>query len=109
MPRGGQSDDARDYLVALDGKSRRIVEDNLHELEDDPYPRPHSGRGDKEQLVVDGEELYRLHVGRTHTAFYDGPRVSSKTRSTRTGSLESVSRATTTGPMFLGSALFGLW
>jgi len=21
--------------------------------------------------VIDGEELYRLHIGRTHTTFYD--------------------------------------
>jgi len=40
-------------------------------LADDPYPRPGAGSGDKEKLVVDGEEIYRLHIGRTHTAFYD--------------------------------------
>lgn len=64
-------DDARDYLEALDEKSQRIVKDNLRELEDDPYPRPGAGSGDREKLTVDGEEIYRLHIGRTHTAFYD--------------------------------------
>ena len=43
----------------------------LRKLADDPYPRPDSGSGDKEKLVIEGEELYRLHIGRTHTAFYD--------------------------------------
>jgi mRNA-degrading endonuclease RelE of RelBE toxin-antitoxin system len=65
------SEQATDYLAALDDKSERIVKENLRKLEDDPHPRPGSGSGDKEKLVVDGAELYRLHIGRTHTAFYD--------------------------------------
>lgn len=65
------SDDARDYIVVLDSKSKRIVKENLRKLEDDPHPRPGSASGDKEKLTVDGEEIYRLHIGRTHTAFYD--------------------------------------
>lgn len=65
------SEDAREYLNALDEKSAGIVKDYLRKLEDDPYPRPGSGSGDKEKLVVEGEEIYRLHIGRTHTAFYD--------------------------------------
>lgn len=64
-------DDARDYLSALDEKSQRIVKENLRKLQDDPYPRPGAGSGDREKLVIDGEELYRLHIGRTHMAFYD--------------------------------------
>ncbi|GGJ07842.1 plasmid stabilization protein [Halobellus salinus] len=64
-------DDTRDYLSVLDEKSQRIVKENLRKLQDDPYPRPGAGSGDREKLVVDGEELYRLHIGRTHTAFYD--------------------------------------
>lgn len=64
------ADDAREYVAALDQKSTRIVKENLRKLEDDPYPRPGSGSGDKEKIVVDGEEIYRLHIGRTHTAFY---------------------------------------
>lgn len=63
-------DDARDYLSALDEKSQRIVKENLRKLQDDPYPRPGAGSGNREKLPVDGEELYRLHIGRTHTAFY---------------------------------------
>ncbi|MFC7076117.1 type II toxin-antitoxin system RelE family toxin [Haloarcula halophila] len=65
------ADEARDYLAALDAKSTRIVKENLEKLADDPYPRPGAGSGDREKLVVDGEEIYRLHIGRTHTAFYD--------------------------------------
>lgn len=63
-------EDALEYLEALDEKSRRIVKDNLRKLTDDPYPRPGSTSGDKERLMVDGEEICRLHIGRTHTAFY---------------------------------------
>ena len=62
--------EAREYVAALDEKSKRIVRDTLRKLSDDPYPRPGSGSGDREKLVVDGEELYRIHIGRTHTAFY---------------------------------------
>jgi mRNA-degrading endonuclease RelE of RelBE toxin-antitoxin system len=62
------ADEARDYIAALDEKSERIVKDNLRNLEDHPYPG--RGKGDKEKLVVKGEEMYRLHIGRTHTAFY---------------------------------------
>ena len=65
------AEEAREYVAALDQKSTRIVKDNLRKLADDPHPRPGSGSGDKEKLVVDSEELYRLHIGRTHTAFYD--------------------------------------
>ena len=60
-----------EYINSLDDKSERIVKENLKKLTDDPYPRPGSGSGDKEKLVVEGAELYRLHIGRTHTAFYD--------------------------------------
>jgi mRNA-degrading endonuclease RelE of RelBE toxin-antitoxin system len=63
--------DAREYISVLDEKSTRIVKENLRKLSDDPYPRPESGSGDREKVVVDGEEIYRLHIGRTHTAFYD--------------------------------------
>jgi len=63
--------DAREYVSVLDEKSTRIVKENLRKLADDPYPRPESGAGDKEKVTVDGEEIYRLHIGRTHTAFYD--------------------------------------
>ncbi|MFB6210412.1 MAG: type II toxin-antitoxin system RelE/ParE family toxin [Halobacteriales archaeon] len=58
----------REYIQALDAKSQQIIKDNLRKLEENPSPG--SGPGDKEKLVVDGEEMYRLHIGRTHTAFY---------------------------------------
>lgn len=44
------------------------MKDNLRQLGENPYPG--RGTGDKEKIVVDGEEMYRLHIGRTHTAFY---------------------------------------
>ncbi|MDS0282599.1 type II toxin-antitoxin system RelE family toxin [Haloarcula onubensis] len=65
------AEEAREYVAALDEKSTRIVKDNLRKLADDPYPRPDAGSGDREKLVVDGEELYRHHIGRTYTAFYN--------------------------------------
>lgn len=64
------ADQPREYIDGADDKSERIIKDNLRKLEDDPHPRPGSGSGDKEKLVVDGEEIYRLHISRTHTAFY---------------------------------------
>ncbi len=57
------------FVEDLDEKSERICKENLKKLAEDPYPG--SGRGDKERLVVDGEEVFRLHIGRTYTAFYE--------------------------------------
>jgi mRNA-degrading endonuclease RelE of RelBE toxin-antitoxin system len=61
------SDGALDLLLSLDIKSRNICKKNLEKLKS-PYP----GRGicDKEKLIVAGEEIYRLHIGRTYTTFY---------------------------------------
>lgn len=64
-------DQPREYLSNLSEKSRRIVRENLLKLEEDPYPRPGAGSGDREKIVYEGEELYRMHIGRTHTAIYD--------------------------------------
>ncbi len=64
------SDEAREYYGSLDEKSQSIVKRNLEKLEDEPYPRPDAGSGDREKVTVEGEEMYRLHIGRTHTAFY---------------------------------------
>lgn len=58
----------REFLDTLDGKSRRIIEDNLSQLSE-PYPG--RGMGDKEQITWRSNEVYRLHVGRTWTAFYE--------------------------------------
>lgn len=60
--------EVREVLDQLDEKSERIVRENLGKL-DEPYPG--EGQGDKEKLTRPGAEpLYRLHVGRTWTAFY---------------------------------------
>lgn len=64
-------DQPREYLAELDEKSRRIVRENLTKLRDDPYPRPGAGSGDREKITFEGEEVYRMHIGRTHTAIYD--------------------------------------
>lgn len=58
----------RNFLDDLDEKSERIVRENLEKLSD-PYPG--SGRGDKERIEWRGNDVYRLHIGRTWTAFYD--------------------------------------
>jgi hypothetical protein len=52
----------------LDEKSERICRENLGYLAEHPYPG--QGRGDKERLPIDGEKRYRMHIGRTWTAFY---------------------------------------
>ena len=62
-------EEALAFIESLDEKSERICKENLKKLAGDPYPG--GGKGDKERLVVDGEEVYRLHIGRTFTAFYD--------------------------------------
>ena len=62
------SKEAEEFLYFFDDKSRRICIKNLIKLEYNPYPV--KGSGDKERIVVKGEEVYRLHIGRTYTAFY---------------------------------------
>lgn len=57
-----------EFLDDLDEKSERIVRENLQHLTE-PYPG--RGQGDKEKIEWRGNEVYRLHVGRTWTAFYD--------------------------------------
>lgn len=61
------SEDTVEFLKSLDIKSKNICKKNLAKLEN---PHPGRGPGDKEKLVVAGEILYRLHIGRTYTAFY---------------------------------------
>ncbi len=60
----------REFLEGAEEKTTRIVTDNLEKLATNPQPRPGSGRGDREKVPVDGRELYRLHIGRSYTAFY---------------------------------------
>lgn len=55
-------------MNSLDEKSQRIVRNNLKKLIEDPHPG--FGKGDKEKLNLPDEEIYRLHIGRTWTAFY---------------------------------------
>ena len=62
------SPEVNDLLDDLDEKSARIVRENLGKLTD-PYPG--EGQGDKERITWRGQEVYRLHIGRTWTAFYD--------------------------------------
>lgn len=65
------SPDAQSYLRDLDDKSRRIVKSKLKALEEEPYPRPNrKSEGDIEKVTVNGEEVYRMHISRCHTAFY---------------------------------------
>jgi hypothetical protein len=33
--------------------------------------RPGAGSGDRKQITFEGDEVYRMHIGRTHTAIYD--------------------------------------
>lgn len=57
-----------DKINGFDEKSRRIIKEKLEALKDDPYP---GKRGDKEKFCLrDGYILYRLHIGRSWTAFY---------------------------------------
>jgi mRNA-degrading endonuclease RelE of RelBE toxin-antitoxin system len=57
-----------DAINELPGKTRRIIHDALGSLEQDPYP---GAGGDKELLHhEEGIEIYRLHIGRSYTAFY---------------------------------------
>lgn len=62
------SEEVATFLRSADEKTERICRNNLSKLS---RPYPGRGPGDKEKLVIEGEELYRLHIGRTHTAFYD--------------------------------------
>jgi mRNA-degrading endonuclease RelE of RelBE toxin-antitoxin system len=59
---------ALEFVDSLPEKSRLIVKDNLKKLKKNPYPG--RGEGDKERLTHRGETLYRMHIGRTFTAFY---------------------------------------
>ena len=60
-----------DFLNSLDDKSRRIVRTRLATLIEDPYP----GKGGDKELIKlpkgrPDEKVYRLHVSRSFTAFY---------------------------------------
>jgi mRNA-degrading endonuclease RelE of RelBE toxin-antitoxin system len=61
--------DLSDEINRLPEKTRRIIKTALKQLEEDPFPGIH---GDKEKLVLKGGVvIYRLHISRSYTAFYD--------------------------------------
>jgi mRNA-degrading endonuclease RelE of RelBE toxin-antitoxin system len=61
--------DAIGFVHSQSSKSRRIIETRLKSLEDDPFP---GNGGDKDLLHLrPGVRIYRLHIGRTFTAFYE--------------------------------------
>jgi mRNA interferase RelE/StbE len=58
-----------DEINRLPGKTRRIIKTALKRLEEDPFP---GSQGDKEKLVLKGGVvIYRLHISRSYTVFYD--------------------------------------
>ena len=53
----------------LPDKTRRIIRTALKRLENDPSP---GSQGDKEKLVLrGGTVIYRLHISRSYTVFYE--------------------------------------
>ena len=58
-----------DEINRLPDKTRRIIKTALKRLEEDPFP---GSKGDKEKLVLRGGMIiYRLHISRSYTAFYE--------------------------------------
>ena len=58
-----------DEINRLPVKTRRIIKTALKRLEGDPFP---GNQGDKEKLVLKGGVIiYRLHISRSYTVFYD--------------------------------------
>jgi mRNA interferase RelE/StbE len=58
---------ALEFVNSLPSKSQRVVIEKCKTLADDPFP----GRGDKEIILREGhEDIYRLHISRSYTAFY---------------------------------------
>lgn len=60
-----------EFLNDLDDKSRRIITARLALLNEDPFP----GKGGYKELLKapkgrQEEHIYRLHIGRSFTAFY---------------------------------------
>jgi mRNA interferase RelE/StbE len=54
------------HLSEIPGKSQRLIKEKCKALADDPFP---GQGGDKELLHLD-YKLYRLHIGRSYTVFY---------------------------------------
>ena len=60
---------AKRFFDELSAKSRKIVEKHIRTLIESPYPD--EGRGDKKILKFKSREVYRMHVGRSYTIFYE--------------------------------------
>ena len=54
------------YLSELPEKSQRLIKENCRALAGDPFP----GQGWHKELLYLEFKLYRLHVGRSFTVFY---------------------------------------
>jgi len=54
------------YLLELPEKSQRLIKEKCHALADAPLP----GQGGDKDLLHLEFKLYRLHVGRSFTVFY---------------------------------------
>ena len=54
------------YISELPDKSRRLIKEKCHILSEDPFP----GQGGDKELLHLEFKLYRLHVGRSFTVFY---------------------------------------
>jgi mRNA interferase RelE/StbE len=57
---------AHRYLSELPEKSRRLITEKCRALADDPFP----GQGGDKELLHLEYSLYRMHVGRSFTVFY---------------------------------------
>lgn len=58
---------ALEFVRALPPKSQRLIVEKCKTLAIDPFP----GKGDKEIIQrKNHEDIYRLHISRSYTAFY---------------------------------------
>lgn len=62
--------DAAEFLGSQDEKTQSIIKKNLRKLKGEPYPSPEARSGDREKVTVNSEEIYRMHISRSYTAFY---------------------------------------
>jgi len=51
-------------------RHRQFIKQNLRKLKDEPHPSPEAQSGDREKVTINGEEVYRMHISRSYTAFY---------------------------------------
>lgn len=57
-----------EFFQTQNEETRRIVKENLRNLEENSYLG--RGSGDKERLPIEGEKRYRINIGRTWAVFY---------------------------------------